>query len=117
MSSPPIPLVEGYDISPFDQTLRQSFEAGPGRARRRFFSPFERINVGWSFTDAQFQEFRTWFYDPAGGNGGAAWYLQDLALGTGGVVSVQARFGGSYKASVIGPLRWKVTATLEVRDA
>jgi hypothetical protein len=117
ISAPPIPLVEGYEINPFDQGLRQSFEAGPGRARRRFYSPFERVGVAWSLSDAQYQAFREWFYSPDGANGGVAWYWQDLAMGTGGTVSTQARFGGPYKVAVIGPLRWKVTATLEVRDA
>jgi hypothetical protein len=117
ITAPPLPLVEGYEVTPTDQVLRQSFEAGPGRARRRFFTPFERINVAWKFDDQEFQEFREWFYSQDGANGGAAWYWQNLAHGTGGVVPTQARFGSTYKATVIGPLKWKVTATLEVRDA
>lgn len=117
ISAPPIPLVDGYDISPAEQVLRQSFEAGPGRSRRRFFAPFERINVSWKFDDKGFQDFRDWFLSPDGANGGAAWFWQELAYGTGGVVSAQARFGSTYRATVIGPLKWKVSAVLEVRDA
>jgi len=117
VSTLPAPLVDGYEVNPFEQVLRQSFEAGPGRVRRRCFASLERVNVTWTFDDQGFQDFRDWFLSPNGANGGAAWFWQNLAYGTGGIVPTQARFGSTYSARVIGPLRWKVSAVLEVRDA
>lgn len=113
----PRPLIDGYDVNPFDQTLRQSFESGPGRARRRFFTPFERINVAWRMTEAQFTEFRTWFLSASGANGGAAWFDIEITNGRGGMATTNARFGGAYRAAPFGATGWKVSAVLEVRDA
>ena len=111
----PLPQIQGYGIEPMDQVLRQSFEAGPGRARRRFFSPYERFPVTWIMTHAQMTIFRAWFYSSDGANGGAAWFVTSLDKGF-GLEPLEARFAGPWKAVPAGPVRWSVTASLEVRS-
>lgn len=115
----PKPTIDGYGVQPFDQTLRQQFESGPGRARRRFFTPYEKVTASWSFSADEFASFRTWYLSTTGANGGAAWFTIDLAYGdaSGFLASVEARFGGPYQATLQSALRWKVSATLELRDA
>lgn len=115
----PAPLTEAYIVQPFDQTLRQQFESGPGRARRRFFTPFEKVTASWNFTQTQFSDFRTWYLSTTGANGGAAWFTISLAYGDASdlLASVEARFGGPYQATFVPPARWKVQAVLELRDA
>lgn len=90
-------------------------EAGASRSRRRTRARNDRVNVTWELTDAQLATFRTWFDSDTGAGGGAGWFTVDLALGTGGVVSCEAKFAAIYKASHRGGLQWAVTAELEVR--
>lgn len=111
----PLPQIQGYGIEPMDQVLRLSFEAGPGRARRRFFSPYERFPVTWIMTHTQMTIFRAWFYSSDGANGGAAWFVTSLDKGF-GLEPLEARFAGPWKAVPAGPVRWSVTASLEVRS-
>ena len=114
-TSLPKPLAGGYGINPVDQTVRTDMEAGAARQRRRTSARNDHIDVSWLLTDAMLTIFRTWFENPVEAAGGAAWFNTNLALGTGGIVAVEARFIGPPK--VIGPnsRKWVVSAKLEVR--
>lgn len=110
-SSLPGPLIDGYVISPIDQTIRTEMETGPARVRRRTYARNDLLDVSFAFTGQQLSAFRTWFEGDA--SGGAEWF--DIALDIGdGTAEQEARFKGPWKASRDG-LMWKVTAQLEVR--
>jgi len=67
-------------------------------------------------TDDQMATFRTWFDDAStGAAGGASWFSIDLPVGTTGIVTMEARFVGTFKASALSLLNWDVSATLELR--
>jgi hypothetical protein len=110
-ASLPGPLIDGYMISPVDQTVRTEFEAGAARVRRRTYARNDLLDVSFAFTGAQLSAFRTWFEGDAAG--GAEWFDVSLDLGE-GPSDQEARFKGPWKASKDG-LMWKVTAQLEVR--
>jgi hypothetical protein len=90
-------------------------EFGAARVRRRSSARNDKFSVSWFLRDAQMTIFRTWFDNPVEAAGGAAWFTVDLAVGTGGVVSKEARFIGPFKAVAVGPINWSVSAELEVR--
>lgn len=110
-SSLPGPLVDGYAISPVDQTVRTEFESGAARTRRRTYARNDLLDVSFAFTKAQLSEFRDWFDGDA--SGGAAWF--DISLDVDdGPSDQEAKFKGTWKAVRDGVM-WKVTAQLEVR--
>lgn len=103
-------------MAPVDACARTDMEAGAARVRRRTRARNDRVTVVWGFTDAQMAVFRAWFDDETTGiAGGAAWFTVTLDIGTGSVVSVEARFSGIWQATKPARLHWDVTATLEVR--
>ena len=112
---PPVPLVEGYALNPVDPVIRSEMESGPPRARRTSYARNDKINVSWLMTDATFAAFRVWFDSDEGAGGGAAWFNMDLPVGEYGFRTVEARFASIWQAAPNGTLRWKVTATLELR--
>lgn len=106
----------GYTLSPVDQSIRTDMESGAARARRRTAARNDKISPTWLMTDAQFAIFRAWFEDAStGAAGGANWFTISTAIGTGGVVSVDARFIGPFKSSALGALLWSVSGELELR--
>jgi len=114
----PAPLTQGYQLAPVDQTARTEMEAGAPRARRRTTVRNDVLSVSWQFTDSQMAAFRTWFEDgTSGAAGGAGWFTMNVLIGTGGTVSMTARFVGPYKASYTEANggAWKVSAQVEVR--
>lgn len=115
LSTLPNPDAKGYGIKPVDQVMRTEMEVGAARTRRRTFTRNDKISVSWTLKDAQLTAFRAWFDDPAQCAGGASWFTINLAIGTGGLVSVTAKFVGSFNPVHLGGLRWQVTAQLEVR--
>lgn len=114
-STLPRPLASGYTIKPVDATLRTDMDAGAARSRRRTNARNDKVSVGWGMTDAQLAIFRTWFDNAAEAAGGAAWFTTSLAIGTTGIVSVEARFVGPFQVAHLDGLNWSVTAELEVR--
>lgn len=114
-STLPSPLVSGYGLNPVDPVIRTDMEVGTSRARRRSAARQDRIAVSWRFTNAQMAAFRTWFDDPANAAGGANWFTMDVAIGTGGLVNMNCRFVGVWKANALAGLMYEVSATLEVR--
>lgn len=111
----PKPQAPGYSLNPVDQTVRTDMEFGAARARRRTSARNDKVSVEWVLTDAQMAIFRTWFENAAEAAGGASWFTTSLAIGTTGIVSVEARFVGAFKSSGMPGLKWSVTAELEIR--
>lgn len=115
---PPVPLVEGYQLNPVDPTIRTDMESGPPRARRTFYARNDKVNVSWLMSDSEMAAFRIWFDSDDGAAGGSRWFRTALTTGDGGVnQNAEARFASIWQAAPNGVLRWKVTATLEVRYA
>lgn len=115
-STLPAPLASGYGVKPVDQTVRTDMESGAARQRRRTTARNDKVTVSWVMTDAQAAIFRAWFEDDAAGAaGGAAWFGVVLMLGTGGAVSVEARFVKPPDLSLIAAKLWTVSGELEVR--
>ncbi len=111
----PPPTMAGYSLAPVDQALRTEMEFGAARARRRSYARNDRISLALQLSDAQMDTFRTWFEDDAEAAGGAAWFSMSLRIGDTGATTQEARFVGSFRASLAGAGRWSVTADLEVR--
>jgi len=112
----PRPLGRGYALSPADAVVRTDMEGGSAKVRRRTRARNDKLDVVWMFTDAQMTAFRAWFEnDTTGASGGASWFTMTVAIGTGSVTSLDCRFIGPFKATVVGSLIWNVTAQLEVR--
>lgn len=113
----PVPLLAGYGFSPIDQTIRTDMETGSARVRRRTTARLDRASASWLFDQAQMDAFRTFFDDAAAGlAGGAAWCGMTLDMGDGSLAAYSARFIGPWQAARDGQ-HWRVTATLEVRNA
>lgn len=114
-SNLPSPLVDGYAVSPVDQTARTDMEVGSARVRRRTFSTNDKVSLSWVFTDVEYQQFRVWHQSVIAG--GASWF--DIYLHTGQASpNVEARFVGPYKVAMVSArLIWKVSADLEIRNA
>jgi hypothetical protein len=90
-------------------------EVGAARTRRRTFARNDRVTVEWIFTDAEMAVFRAWFDDTSGAAGGGAWFSMSLALGTGGIHTVDTKFFNGYEHNLLAALEWHVSAQLEVR--
>lgn len=116
-TSLPTPLATGYGITPQPQTIRTEMETGSPRVRRRSAVRIDHIDVGWVFTDAQMDIFRTWFDSPTDCAGGASWFTITIKSGDGSTVSADARFMQDWKSQLAGRAMWNVTAQLEVRYA
>lgn len=113
----PAPNLSGYQVEPTDQSLRTDMEFGAARSRRRSFARLDRVRVGWVFTDAQMDTFRTWFENSAEAAGGSAWFAITLRIGNTGATAQEARFVGGFQAGLRKASLWEVSAQLEVRDA
>ena len=111
----PAPSLQGYQLSPGDQSLRSDMESGAARSRRVTFARIDRVQVSWIFTDAQMDAFRTWFENSSEAAGGSAWFTVSLRVGNTGSTSQEARFVGEPQAALVGHARWAVSAQLEVR--
>jgi hypothetical protein len=90
-------------------------EVGADRTRRRTSARNDHVGVSWQMSDTQIAAFRTWFDNPAENAGGASWFTVNLALGNGGISTVNAKFIGPFKTAHLGGLQWSVTADLEIR--
>jgi hypothetical protein len=123
----PKPMTKGYRLSTHDQTLRTDMEVGFARVRRLSTARNDKVSVNWVMSNAQFTEFRLWFDDDFdGAGGGVIWFDVPLAramvepmpsLGDSPTLAwVQARFVGSYSASLEGAYLWMVSAELELRS-
>lgn len=110
----PAPLFAGFSISPAPASARTDMETGAARARRRTAARNDSVTAAWRMTDAEIAIFRAWYDADDGAAGGSAWFDVDLALGDGGVSSVEARCV-SFRIAQVGPAVWDVSATLEVR--
>lgn len=111
----PAAKADGYALAPVDPCLRTDMEVGAPRTRRHTAARNDRVNVGWVMTDAQFVSFRAWFESATQAAGGAVWFSIPLAIGAGGVQTVEARFTAIWQAGRVAKDIWSVTATLEVR--
>ncbi len=111
----PAPLLDGYALSPVDQTARTDMEAGAARVRRRTRARNDVLDVSWRFTQAQMAAFRSWFEDGVSGiAGGSSWFSVTVDVGGGALEIKECRFKGAWKAER-EHVFWKVTAQLEVR--
>lgn len=112
----PAPSLQGYQLSPGDQSLRSDMESGAARSRRVTFARIDRVQVSWIFTDAQMDAFRTWFENSSEAAGGSAWFTVSLRVGNTGATSQEARFIGAFQGNLLKSDKWAVSAQWEVRD-
>lgn len=111
--------IEGYGVNPIDPAIRSQMEGSNTKARRITKVRSDKVPVTWEMTDAQFYTFRLWFDDPAGANGGTSWFTIDAKTGNtaSGMETVTAIFDEVWKATLVSPGNWSVSAVLEVRYA
>lgn len=105
-----------FGLNPLDQTARTDMEVGAARVRRRTTARNDRVTVALRMTAAQFATLRTWFDDVSTGiAGGARWFAVDLPVNGGAAVTLDARFVGPFKATLLPGYNWDVSAEWEVR--
>lgn len=111
-STLPAPLAAGYGITPRTQVVRTDMESGAQKVRRVTYARGDKVKCGWLMRKEQLAEFRDWFDDSDGANGGQAWF--QILIDTGGTTeTVDARFSTDPQMDYAAPY-WSVTATLEV---
>ena len=115
----PPPLYDGYAVTPLDQTIRTDMESGAKRARRRTLASRDTITAQVKLTWAEWQEFRAWYNDADGADGGSGWFTIDLLTGytSATLETVEARFSGPWAQSVITASTVTISLPLEVRYA
>lgn len=116
----PKPLRASWQLQPLAQTIRTDMDSGIGRVRRRTRAIIDTVNVEWAMSAAQLAEFRTWWENPAEGNGGVAWF--DMPIQTGMEATCEqprrARFVGQWAVQAFSGSKthFRVNAILEVRQ-
>lgn len=109
----PLPLVDGYGLTPQEAVLRTDMESGPARQRRRFRQTPTRISVRWLFSETQFALFEAWYKFHA--DEGGQWFEITL-LGGLGLLPHESRFTRQFEAQLISARRWEVKGELEIRE-
>jgi hypothetical protein len=94
------------------QVVRTQMESGRTRQFSRFGNQEKGDNLTWTFTDAQFVEFQTFFRDTLAG--GTFWFELPYPDGAGGFTTQTVRFvGGTFSRSYLAHLHWQVSAAIE----
>jgi len=109
----PLPLIEGYGLTPQEAVLRTDMESGPARQRRRFRQTPTRITVRWLFSEFEFALFEAWYKYHA--DEGGQWFEITL-LGGLGLLPHEARFTSQFEAGLLFGRQWDVKGELEVRE-
>lgn len=110
----PVPLQDGYGLSPISPLKRTAQTSGRARQRRLYTSTPTVASVSWTLTDSQAQAFETWFRDAL--TDGAAWFNMNLRT-PGGEASKVCRFTDIYDGpNLIGGNYWQYTAELELYE-
>ncbi len=108
----PVPLQEGYGLTPTSPIIRTQLTTGRARQRRRYTSTPTQARVTWLLTDVQAQTFEAWFRDAL--SDGATWFNMNLRT-PGGESSKVCRFTDIYDGPALtGGNYWQYTATLEL---
>ncbi len=118
-STLPAPIVDGYGVQPVSATARTPMDSGPARVRRRFTRVPQIVTATWDYTDDEMATFKTWWENPLDLDMGANWFWITIPVGSGGTVTVEARFIAPYAAHPKrgGEAAWQVKGRLEVRNA
>ncbi|WP_285131392.1 hypothetical protein [Leclercia adecarboxylata] len=109
----PLPQQDGYGFKPVSPLLRTELTSGRARQRRKYTSTPTQASVNWFFeTDGQSQLFEAWYRDTI--HDGADWFLMRLQTPL-GVEDYKCRFTDIYEGpTMVAPIYWKFTATLEL---
>ena len=103
-----------YTLQAQPSVSRTRMDSGRCRQRRRFMGQQHQVEVQWSFTDAEFQLFKSvhWGLLAAG----ADWFELELLSGD-GVKQHKARFiGGGFASTYQDNGGWLVSAALELKE-
>jgi hypothetical protein len=109
----PTPTLTGYSLSPFDVVAVSQMESGAARQRLRYTSVPFNVSVEWPMPSDIFGYFQSWYAHKA--QEGSRWVTMKLGNGL-GAHQTEARFVGSYTATLASDKLWRVTANLEVRE-
>lgn len=108
----PLPVQDGYGLTPVDPLLRTEMTSGRARQRRRYLSTPTQASVAWILDDAQSQLFETWYQATI--SDGAAWFNMPLRTPE-GIQEYVCRFIEIYDGPTItGGRYWRFSATLEL---
>lgn len=112
----PLPMLDGYSVSPQAAVIRTQVEGGPARYRRRFSDAPEDITANVLLTAAQMVIFRAFYRDDI--HMGADWFaMNGLDIGNGYTINSEVHMVGQYSAVKVDAKKWKVSFKLEVRNA
>jgi len=107
----PLPLID-YSGTPRNGTIRSPDETPIAVYRQRFTRSYNTLNVGWCFTEEQFDRFQNFvLYDL--GNGTAQFKLELKFPKNSALTEWAVRFEASYEAEHDDGV-WKTTAALEL---
>ncbi|EOV9740122.1 hypothetical protein ACM26X_10755 [Kluyvera cryocrescens] len=109
----PLPQQDGYGLTPVSPTLRTKLTSGRSRQRRKYTSVPTEASVSWFMeSDSQAQLFEAWHRDVI--HDGVDWFLMRLQTPL-GVEDYKCRFTDIYVGpTLVAPIYWKFTATLEL---
>lgn len=95
---------------------RMQMESGRYRQQKKATTDERAYKATWSFSEAQYATFRTWYYDTL--NNGSAWFDVTLPAAGQGLTTVSARIvNGEVSRANDNILYWDVSLHLEVRSA
>lgn len=110
----PYPLRDGLALQTVDPALRTQMQSGFTRQRRQHTATPTRPQVSWEMNDQQLVLFEAFFEEVL--VSGTLWFECPLKTPL-GVREYVARFFGMYSGPVLVPHnRWRVSATLELRE-
>ena len=110
----PPPELDGYRLQPVSPFVRTELASGRARQRRRFTSTPTMIPVSWLLSLIEFELFEAWFRHTI--TDGADWFTGPLKTSRGIRDDYEQRFADMYEAREVGPMYWRVSARLELRD-
>lgn len=110
----PDPLIDGYSGSQDQAFIRTEMEAGSVRQRQRFSAANTQMEMNWIFNASEMATFKTFFDTTI--NRGSDWFTISLNVGAGNT-SYEARFAKPYQFSYVDGGYWRVSGTIEVRNA
>lgn len=105
--------LDDYELQHVDTLLVTDFVSGDDRSRNLYVNAPTDVPVSWLMTDREFSLFEGWYRWAL--DNGARWFTMMLKTSL-SIGDNEVKFRGIYKAKPQGSARWRVSATLRIRQ-
>lgn len=109
----PEATLDDYELDHVDTLLNTDYVSGDDRSRSLYLNAPTDIPVSWIMTDIQFRIFEGWYRLVI--DNGSRWFSMLLKTSK-SIDNNEVKFRGIYKASALGGARWRVKATVRIRE-